>query len=116
MRARALSPAGNERLRENDVSCVRSLVVATLDAATGVSMASPPDPTSIAIPSMLTFSGATTPLTLTVLGFADDASSYRGSVTFNTVAAVPEPETYALLLAGLAGIGLFSRGRKAKAK
>ena len=31
----------------------------------------------------------------------------------NVTASVPEPETYAMLLAGLAGLGLFSRRRKA---
>ena len=31
----------------------------------------------------------------------------------NVTASVPEPETYAMLLAGLAGVGLFSRRRKA---
>lgn len=32
-----------------------------------------------------------------------------------SVAAVPEPETYALMIAGLAAIGFASRGRKSKA-
>ena len=91
-----------------------SLVLATLDAANGVSVQSPPDPASIAIPSSLAFAGASAPLTLTVLGSAFDSGSYSGNVTFNTVAAIPEPETYALLLAGLAGVGVVARRRKAK--
>ena len=91
-----------------------SLVLATLDSANGVSVQSPPDPASIAIPSSLSFSGATSPLTLTVLGSALDSGSYSGNVTFNTVAAIPEPETYALLLAGLAGVGFAARRRKAR--
>ncbi|MBQ1764805.1 MAG: PEP-CTERM sorting domain-containing protein [Aquincola sp.] len=32
------------------------------------------------------------------------------------VAAVPEPETYALMLAGLAGVGLAARRRRAQAQ
>lgn len=70
------------------------------------------------------------PLTLTVLGFAgstgfDDngvetgqglmptASSYTLSVTTTPVAAIPEPETYALMLAGLAFVGVWSRRKRA---
>ena len=34
----------------------------------------------------------------------------RGFLT----AAIPEPETYALMLAGLAAIGAFTRARRAK--
>lgn len=58
------------------------------------------------------------PLTLQVLGFAGDAltltamsASYTGTITA-TVAAIPEPETYALMLAGLALLGAWSRRRK----
>lgn len=54
------------------------------------------------------------PLQLTVLGFAGDAmtltqasGSYRG----NVVAVIPEPETYALMLAGLALVGAAARRR-----
>lgn len=101
-----------------------SLVVASLDAANGTGVASPPDADMIAFPSSLTFSGAIAPLTLTVLGFAGNpfadpvalAAGYSGSISFNTVvAAVPEPETYALMLVGLAVVGFASRRRKAKA-
>lgn len=101
-----------------------SLVLATLDAANDVSVASPPDADTIAFPSTLSFSNATAPLTLTVLGFAGDAftvpvpltAGYRGTVTFNAaVEAIPEPETYALMLAGLVGVAFFARRRKAKA-
>ena len=94
-----------------------TLVLATLDGANGTSVQSPPDPDSIAFPSSIAFSGFTAPLTLTVLGFASDSSSYSGSISFNTaVAAIPEPETYALMLAGLAGIGFVARRRKGKGK
>ncbi len=100
-----------------------SLVVASLDAANGVSVASPEDADAIAFPSSLTFSNAMAPLTLTVLGFAGDPfadpvalnARYSGSISFNAaVAAVPEPETYGLMLAGLAAIGYASRRRQAK--
>jgi len=42
-----------------------------------------------------------------------DGSIALGLDTRGTVAAVPEPETYALMLAGLAGIGALVRRRKA---
>ncbi|AKJ31924.1 hypothetical protein AAW51_5233 [Caldimonas brevitalea] len=48
-----------------------------------------------------------------------DGSSFRYTVTYGdsyvdvTVAAVPEPETYALMALGLAGVGFYSRRRKA---
>ncbi len=101
-----------------------SLVVASLDAANGVSVASPPEPATIAFPSSLAYTNAMAPLTLTVLGFAGDASAdpvalsagYSGSISFNAaVAAVPEPETYGLMLAGLAAVGYTARRRQAKA-
>lgn len=54
-----------------------------------------------------------TPLTLTVFGAVVDSNgnpngpgSYGGSIT---AAAVPEPQTWALLLAGLAGIAFAAR-------
>jgi hypothetical protein len=65
---------------------------------------------------------AATPLELTVLGFAGNADtlteasgSYRGSITAQTIAAIPEPETYALMLGGLAAIGAMARRRQRKA-
>ena len=42
-----------------------------------------------------------------------DGSIALGLDTRGTVAAIPEPETYALMLAGLAGIGALVRRRKA---
>ena len=94
-----------------------TLVLATLDAANGASVQSPPDPASIAIPSAISFTGATAPLTLTVLGSGFGSGSYGGSVSFDTaVAAIPEPQTYALMLAGLAGLGFAARRRKGKSK
>ena len=59
---------------------------------------------------------ARSPLSLTVFGYAGDASNltdasgrYSGSIQVQTVAAVPEPETYVLLLAGLATLGALKR-------
>ena len=59
---------------------------------------------------------ASSPLSLTVFGYAGDASTltdgtgrYSGTIQVQTVAAVPEPETYALLLAGLATLGSMKR-------
>ncbi len=101
-----------------------ALVVASFDAANGVGVTSPRDADTIAFPSTLTFSGAMAPLTLTVLGFAGNpfadpvalAAGYSGFISFNAVvAAVPEPETYGLMLAGLAAVGYASRRRHAKA-
>ena len=62
------------------------------------------------------------PLTLTVLGFAGDpfgdttalSAGYGGRITFNAVAAVPEPETYGLMLAGLGALGLALRRSRTK--
>lgn len=69
------------------------------------------------------------PLTLTVSGFAGltgfDSNgvetgqpltaipgSYTLSITTTPVAAIPEPETYALMLAGLAFVGMWSRRKR----
>lgn len=97
-----------------------SLVVATLDAANGVSVASPPDADQIAFPSTLNYANGMAPFTLTLLGFAGDpfaapvplSAGYSGSISF--VQTVPEPETYALMLAGLAAVGSAARRRKSK--
>jgi choice-of-anchor C domain-containing protein len=51
----------------------------------------------------------------TVLKFESAASGYSGAVIDNVsvLAAVPEPETYGMLLAGLGLIGFMARRRKA---
>ena len=61
---------------------------------------------------------AASPFELVVLGFAGDAdilaaapAVYSGTITAQAVAAIPEPETYALLLAGLAVLGAVGRRR-----
>lgn len=55
---------------------------------------------------------AADPLELTVFGYAGDASTltdgsgrYGGTVTVNAVVAIPEPQTWALMLAGLGAVG-----------
>lgn len=65
---------------------------------------------------------ATQPLVLQVLGFggsAEDltaaAASYSGSVTVNPIAAIPEPETYALMLGGLAMLSAWAKRRRRRA-
>lgn len=59
------------------------------------------------------------PLELQVLGFAGDAEAFEGDtatyssmITVQTVAAIPEPETYALMLAGLGVVGAIARRRR----
>ena len=61
---------------------------------------------------------ADTPLALTILGYAGDAEtltdaagSYRATITATTVAVIPEPETYALMLGGLALLAATRRRR-----
>jgi hypothetical protein len=54
----------------------------------------------------ITLSG---PLSLEVYGKARNASSYTGSLSI--IHAVPEPETYALMLAGLIFVGVVVRRR-----
>lgn len=51
-----------------------------------------------------------TPFTLTLTGNAKPGAIYTGEMT---VGAVPEPGTYALMIAGLAGVGFIARRRKA---
>lgn len=54
-----------------------------------------------------------TPLVLTLAGTTSKASAlYSGELS---VAAVPEPETYAMFLAGLGALGFVARRRRAKA-
>jgi hypothetical protein len=53
----------------------------------------------------------TGPLTLVVSGLSGANASYSG--TINVTAAVPEPETYALMLGGLGLVGFAARRRKA---
>jgi hypothetical protein len=50
------------------------------------------------------------PLTLVVNGTAGTNATYSG--TLNITSAVPEPETYAMLLAGLGLIGFTARRKK----
>lgn len=58
----------------------------------------------------VTFTG-TQPVSLSIVGTKSNSSvgNYTGSVT---IAAVPEPETYAMLLAGLGLMGGIARRRK----
>ena len=54
-----------------------------------------------------------TPLVLTLMGTTSKSSAlYSGELS---VAAVPEPETYAMFLAGLGALGFVARRRRAKA-
>ena len=51
------------------------------------------------------------PLVLTVMGNAGSGGSYAGVLNV-TLAPVPEPETYAMLLGGLGLLGVMARRRK----
>ena len=68
---------------------------------------------TFAFQSMVT---ADMPLSLTVFGYAgnaetltDSAGNYTGTISVRTIAAIPEPETYALMLAGLGMLSFASR-------
>lgn len=62
------------------------------------------------------FSYHATTTGLTQLTFTSAASGYSGAVIDNVsvTAAVPEPETYAMLLAGLGMVGFIARRKAAK--
>lgn len=110
------NPLGNGMVSFNSLSGPITLVVGLLAAANGDDIASTDGLETF--PGSLAFSNASAPITLTVLGFTGEgpgAPSYAGRLTFNAVAAIPEPETYALMLAGLAGVGYAARRRKEKA-
>ena len=51
---------------------------------------------------------ASGPFSLVVSGLTNNESAYSGTFT---VTAVPEPETYAMLLAGLFGMGFMAKRR-----
>lgn len=62
--------------------------------------------------SFQSVAGTGTPLSLTVFGYGGDAATltdaagrYAGSISVQTVAVIPEPQTYALMLAGLLAVG-----------
>jgi hypothetical protein len=61
--------------------------------------------------STLTQLNISGPLSLVVSGTSGLNASYSG--TINVTAAVPEPETYALMLGGLGLVGFAARRRKA---
>lgn len=57
-------------------------------------------------------SGVTTPITSFSINFGVDVHSNVLAFQVDQVAAVPEPETYALMLAGMGVVGLVARRRK----
>ena len=65
--------------------------------------------------STFSYSGAAVPgnYWLNVAGYKINTASggYAGTITTNPVAAVPEPETYAMMLAGLGLLGFSARRR-----
>lgn len=80
-----------------------TLSVATTTLATGVELVTQ----KLFVDDALKLAG---PHTLTIGGVGDAGSSaYTGSIS---VTVVPEPETYALMLAGLGVVGLLARRRR----
>jgi PEP-CTERM motif len=63
---------------------------------------------NLSVASGTSISGAL-PWTLTIKGTTDGLGSYGGQLS---VTPVPEPETYALMLAGLGAIGFMARRRR----
>ena len=49
------------------------------------------------------------------VAFSDSTFEYRNGAFTATIAPIPEPETYALMLAGLALVGAAARRRRARA-
>jgi len=64
----------------------------------------------------LTFTAGAGPLTTLSFFAAGNSDSLGGSLDDVSVTAVPEPETYALLLGGLALVGFTTRKRSEKSK
>lgn len=69
---------------------------------------------SVITPNNGTYSLGADGYTLELIGTYDLGSDARIQTILPTVAAVPEPETYAMLLAGLGLIGVMERWRKAR--
>jgi hypothetical protein len=55
---------------------------------------------------------SSTPLVMTLTGTANKGALYSGELT---VTAVPEPETYAMFVAGLGALGFMARRRRQQA-
>ena len=51
------------------------------------------------------------PITVTLTGLSGGTASYNGNINFSAAAPVPEPESAALLLAGLGAVGWLARRR-----